>query len=111
MTTNNLPTDEELSFLFGSYGWRSEDGRELRFSHFKEIVAILFSRYGRTTMPADADVLNGVVDLAKTAHGHWDADRDAKVGKILMALAGWNEGYDHRADAFHEARRRIGVEL
>ena len=52
---------------------------------------------------APAKVLAGVIELAKDAHAHWDADRDAKVGKILMAMAGWNEGYDWRADALHAA--------
>lgn len=52
---------------------------------------------------APAKVLAGVIELAKAAHAHWDADRDAKVGKILMAMAGWNEGYDWRADALHAA--------
>lgn len=48
-------------------------------------------------------VLRGVVELAKEALVHWDADRDAKVGKILFALAGVNERYDHRAAALHAA--------
>jgi len=41
--------------------------------------------------------------MAKDAHGHWDEDRDAKVGKHLLALAGANKGYDKRADAIHAA--------
>ena len=49
------------------------------------------------------DALQGAVSMAKDAHGHWDEDRDAKVGKHLLALAGANKGYDKRADAIHAA--------
>jgi hypothetical protein len=49
------------------------------------------------------EALQGAVSMAKDAHGHWDEDRDAKVGKHLLALAGANKGYDKRADAIHAA--------
>lgn len=48
-------------------------------------------------------VLAGAVELAKDAHAHWDADREMKVGKLLLALAGWSPGYDQRADAIQAA--------
>ena len=49
-------------------------------------------------------VMRGAVELAVEAHAHWDADRDVKVGKIVMALAYPDvRGYDHRADALHAA--------
>lgn len=67
-----------------------------------EILAAIASQ-AQPMGAAPAKVLAGVIELAKAAHAHWDADRDAKVGKILMALAGWNEGYDWRADALHAA--------
>jgi len=47
--------------------------------------------------------LAGAVEVAKDAHAHWDADRDSKVGKILLALAGLNAKYDTRTDAIHAA--------
>lgn len=50
-----------------------------------------------------AQALDAIVDLAQEAHRHWDADRDAKVGKLLMALSGYSPGYDKRADALHAA--------
>lgn len=50
-------------------------------------------------------VLAGVVAMASEAYEHWDADRDMKVGKILLALAGDNPRYDKRADALHAALR------
>jgi len=48
-------------------------------------------------------ILGGVVELARDAHAHWDGDRDAKVGKLLLALAGHVPRYDPRADALHAA--------
>jgi hypothetical protein len=48
-------------------------------------------------------ILSGVVELARDAHAHWDGDRDAKVGKLLLALAGHVPRYDPRADALHAA--------
>jgi len=62
------------------------------------------------TQPAGG-VLQGIVDLAIEAHAHWDADRDAKVGKILLALAGVSPRYDRRADALHAALASEGGEL
>lgn len=49
------------------------------------------------------EAIKGAIELAKDAHAHWDADRDAKVGKLVMALAGFNPRYDARADALHAA--------
>lgn len=46
-------------------------------------------------------LMAGVVAMASEAHDHWDADRDMKVGKILLALAGSNPRYDKRSDALH----------
>lgn len=48
-------------------------------------------------------LLNGIRELAIEAHDHWDADRDFKAGKIIMALAGRNPEYDERADALTTA--------
>ena len=47
------------------------------------------------------DALLTVVQIAKETHAHWDADRDSKVGKMLLALSGWNIGYDARLDQIH----------
>lgn len=49
------------------------------------------------------DALNGAVAVAREAHAHWDADRDAKVGKLLLALSGYALGYDPRTDAVQTA--------
>lgn len=49
------------------------------------------------------EALDSVVAIAKEAHAHWDADRDSRVGKILLALAGANEAYDNRIDWIHAA--------
>lgn len=37
--------------------------------------------------------LQAVKKWAVKAHAHWDADEDSKVGKILMALAGYLPSY------------------
>ena len=47
--------------------------------------------------------LQTVVTLANEVHGHWDNDRDAKVGKHLIALSGDLPGYDKRTDSIHAA--------
>jgi len=47
--------------------------------------------------------LQEVVKLANQAHDHWDNDRDAKVGKILLALSGHMPRYDKRIDTLHAA--------
>lgn len=49
------------------------------------------------------EVLQQVVMLAQEVHDHWDKDRDAKVGKYLMALSGYLPGYDARTDEIHAA--------
>lgn len=53
--------------------------------------------------PELLEALESVVAIAKEAHAHWDADRDSRVGKILLALAGANEAYDNRIDWIHAA--------
>jgi hypothetical protein len=47
--------------------------------------------------------LKTVVQVAKEAHAHWDADRNAKVGKYLIALCGDLPLYDARITAMHSA--------
>ena len=47
--------------------------------------------------------LEDAVSVAYSAHDHWDKDQDSKVGKYLIALAGWMPGYDGRTDAVHNA--------
>lgn len=54
-------------------------------------------------MPVLVTVLQDVVMLAEEMHTHWDNDRDAKVGKYLLALAGRLPGYDKRTDEIHAA--------
>ncbi|MDQ0035464.1 hypothetical protein J2W30_003232 [Variovorax boronicumulans] len=48
----------------------------------------------------EPELLRGVDALLREAYEHWDADRELKVGKILLALIGFNKGYDKRADAW-----------
>lgn len=57
----------------------------------------------KTAAPDPQKAMEGVVELARKAHKLWDSDADYPVGKILLALAGWAPGYDHRADALHAA--------
>ena len=45
---------------------------------------------------------------ANDALGHWDADRDAKVGKLLSAMAGHLKGY--RADITEAHAAMAGAE-
>ena len=49
------------------------------------------------------EVLASVPKIAGEAFDHWDNDRDAKVGKFLVALAGYTKGYRADIDAIHEA--------
>lgn len=49
------------------------------------------------------EALQMVVTIANEAYDHWDADHDAKVGKILIALSGASQRYDKRIDAIHSA--------
>lgn len=44
------------------------------------------------------EALEGVVLLAREMFEHWDSDRDAKVGKYLLAISGQRPGYDKRTD-------------
>lgn len=48
------------------------------------------------------DALKTVVALAEETHKSWDADEDMRVGKILIALAGKNDGYRSDIDWIHE---------
>lgn len=48
------------------------------------------------------DALKTVVVIAKETHKSWDADEDMRVGKILIALAGKNDGYRSDIDWIHE---------
>jgi hypothetical protein len=47
-----------------------------------------------------------LVQAARDAHEHWDADRDMKVGKLLMAMAGRLPGYRPNLDVAHAAIAR-----
>jgi hypothetical protein len=53
--------------------------------------------------PELLEALKLVVTIASEAHDHWDNDRDAKVGKILIALSGHLPRYDKRIDELHAA--------
>lgn len=53
-----------------------------------------------------ATLIRGCDDLLgmlKEACACWDTDQDSKVGKSLMAMAGYVGKYDKRATDFHEA--------
>jgi hypothetical protein len=53
------------------------------------------------------DALRGLVAtieaLSRVAYEHWDADRDAKVGKILGAMGGTFAGYSLALDAARQS--------
>lgn len=49
------------------------------------------------------EALIEVVLLAREMFEHWDSDRDAKVGKYLLALSGQLAGYDKRTDEIFSA--------
>lgn len=67
--------------------------------------ALLAGHQSERPAPAGQAVgmLTDVEALLREAYEHWDADREFKVGKILLALIGHNKGYDKRADAFRAA--------
>lgn len=54
-----------------------------------------------TAAPEMLEALEAIVELAGEAYQHWDADREMKVGKILLALSGNLSGYHPRIDAIH----------
>lgn len=99
-------------------GWlkahKYEDGKTLySFTADKKHVAdwaaagvVLQPVYTTQQEPVNAellDALKSVVQLAEEAYEHWDNDRDAKVGKYLLALSGSLTKYGKRFDAIHEA--------
>lgn len=49
------------------------------------------------------EALNVAVIVAQEMYDHWDADRDMKVGKCLLALSGKLPGYAKHIDALHAA--------
>ena len=54
----------------------------------------------------NADLLQAMqmmVQIAAEAHIHWDNDRDAKVGKLLIAMSDKSFLYDHRITSIHKA--------
>ena len=57
--------------------------------------------------PQDQDAkdaaLRSIPDLAWEIYDHWDNDREMKVGKCLMALAGRLKNYYPRFTAIHDA--------
>lgn len=58
---------------------------------------------GEVGAPIPDAVAVGALEMMREAYAHWDADREYKVGKILLALIGHNKGYDKRADAWTAA--------
>ncbi len=48
------------------------------------------------------EALETMVKVADEAHQHWDADRDMKVGKYLLAMAGNLKGYRADLTKVHE---------
>jgi hypothetical protein len=82
--------------------------RSAWFMHrLEKVVTEARASLGAAQVPS-LDVLRGVIEMAREAHAHWDADRDSKVGKILLALAGFSERYDKRSDALHAALSQQG---
>jgi hypothetical protein len=47
---------------------------------------------------------------AEFTRGHWDDDRDAKVGKCLSALSGVLKGYAPDTDAIHSIAKEVKAE-
>jgi hypothetical protein len=75
------------------FGGNEDEGRQTALANARLIAAA----------PDLLEALQEVVKLANQAHNHWDNDRDAKVGKILLALSGHMPRYDKRIDAIHAA--------
>lgn len=68
---------------------------------FEPDTRIIVEEVEQCAQYRDALVLAGSV--AKQALEHWDAGRDAKVGKILRALAGDLPGYMPETASIHAA--------
>lgn len=49
------------------------------------------------------EALRAAIKVAREAHKEWDADNDPRVGKLLMALAGYVKGYRADIDGIHAA--------
>lgn len=54
-----------------------------------------------------AGAMKGVGEMLNEAYEHWDADREMKVGKILLALLDYKIRYDKRSDAWHAALSKV----
>lgn len=54
-----------------------------------------------------AAALKSVPKIAEAAEEHWQEDRDAKVGKLLIAMGRGLPGYRPDTDALHAAIARI----
>ena len=53
-------------------------------------------------------LLKEIVEFAKQTHRHWDADEDMKVGKRVMALAGYMpDNYDPTTTKLHAAIKKL----
>lgn len=113
--------DKSLRHMMFVERWANHHGQKAHMTaqealsciqHYPPILAITRS-YADGKVPCTPDpymqrdelllALGGAVELAREAHAHWDKDRDSKVGKLLLALAGFNSRYDQRADAVHAA--------
>ena len=65
----------------------------------------------RDALSECAMALSTVLDIAAEAHAAWDADQDARVGKLLIALIDPALKYRAEITAVHETKARIDALL
>jgi len=70
--------------------------KEAVIDSLKEQIAILNDQKNELL-----DALLMCADVASEVYIHWDNDRNTKVGKYLLALAGNLPRYDNRTDSIH----------
>jgi len=75
----------------------------LRITPVTDAEAVFIEmREAKESAERECERLRAALTTLKTwaakGHAHWDADEDAKAGKILMALAGMRPGYSKDID-------------
>ena len=108
--TGHTPTVESERYHSFLAGWDAAMNVSQK-SLFEELQ-VLRSKFDDLTcdrfqaeklLPKLIAALKSAVSIAAEAHAKWDADEDHRVGKMLMALAGWMKGYRADIDAIHAA--------
>jgi len=98
--------DESYDMLRGPDGFEcllTEPEDRIWCRDLKDVVAKLNEQHEENERLRG--LLSRVLTIAAEAREHWDADRDMKVGKLLIALSGQLPGYRPNVDEIVAAAR------